>query len=386
MQHFQHPQQSAPLPGSPVHGDAQGARAGGGTGGFRSTKDGAEGSRIREKPLRSALAAGSAGSRVARARGTRGGQPAAGARRLLTVTRRHGDGEGRALHLDGVVGVGRTLAGILGEVVAGGLRPGVLVQFGVQLAAVVRRARRGRRGERPRGRLGAVGRLGQRLGGAVGPPPAAEDPVHLVVVLAYLAGVPVLLQPIPGLVVLPLEALDADAALLGGALEAQLGQAARHVPVHMAVPKVAVQRRLHVRLAPDLQQRPRLQIRPQEAPRVRNHPWPAGVTAMAAHRGEGRREGGREGGTEGAEEGGGEEGGGLMPTRGSPRGRLRQPRQPRCGGKRRRAGPRAPHPGPPPLAARTHANKTFQAPLCTAGTCNKRGGEVAERIIEKENF
>lgn len=241
----------------------------------------------------------------------RGGHPAAGARRLLTVARRHGDGEGWALHLDGVVGVGGAFPGVLGEVVAGGLQLGVLVQLGVHLAAVVRRPRRGRPGERPR-RLGAVGRRGQRLGGAVGAPPAAEDPVHLVVVLAYLAGVPVLLQPVPGLVVLALEALDADAALLGGALEAQLGQAAGHVPVHMAVPKVAVQRRLHVRLAPNLQQRPRLQVRPQEAPRVRDHPWPAGVTAMAAHRGEGgrgrAREGAREGGTEGG--GGGRRGGG----------------------------------------------------------------------------
>lgn len=52
-------QHSAPAaarspPGSPAHGDAQGAGAGGGTGGFGSTKDRAEGSRIRQKPLRRA--------------------------------------------------------------------------------------------------------------------------------------------------------------------------------------------------------------------------------------------------------------------------------------------------------------------------------------------
>lgn len=72
------------------------------------------------------------------------------------VARRHGDGEGGTLHLDGVVGVGRALPGVLGEVVAGGLQLAVLVQLGVHLAAVVRRARGGRPGEWPR-RLRAVG-------------------------------------------------------------------------------------------------------------------------------------------------------------------------------------------------------------------------------------
>lgn len=194
---------------------------------------------------------------------------------VLTLGGRHRDGEGGTLHLDGVLGIGRALARVLGEVVVGGLELGVLVELRVGLAAVVGGARRGRPGVGGGG-LGAVGGLGQRLGQAVGPAPAAEDPVHLVVVLADLAGVPVLLQPVPGLVVLALEALDADAALLRGALEAQLGQAAGHVPVHMAVAKVPVQRRLHVGLAPDLQQRPRLQVGPQEAPRVGDHPRPAG--------------------------------------------------------------------------------------------------------------
>lgn len=257
-----------------------------------------------------------------------------------------------------MVGVGRALAGVLGEVVAGGLQLAVLVQLRVDLAAVVRGARRGRPAEGTQG-LGAVGqRGGGGLGGSVGAPPAAEDAVHLVVVLADLAGVPVLLQPVPGLVVLPLEALDADAALLRGALEAQLGQAARHVPVHMAVAKVAVQRRLHVCLPPDLQQRPRLQVRPEEAPRVGDHPRPAGVTAMAARRGEEGRE------REGRRGGGGGGGRGL-----SARSPLAQG-APAPAPARQAAGSRAPgpasQPGPPP------ARQTFPG-AAAAVTC-KQGG------------
>lgn len=84
--------------------------------------------------------------------------------------------------------------------------------------------------------------------------PCAEDAVHVVVVAADLPGVAVLGEALPGLVVLPLEALDADAALLGGALEAELVEAACHVPVDMTIAEISVQGRLHVRLPPDGQQ------------------------------------------------------------------------------------------------------------------------------------
>uniref|UniRef100_A0A8C9VH82 RAB20, member RAS oncogene family n=1 Tax=Scleropages formosus TaxID=113540 RepID=A0A8C9VH82_SCLFO len=102
-------------------------------------------------------------------------------------------------------------------------------------------------------------------------PPAAQDPLHLVVELAHPVVVAVPPGSLLGLVVLPLEALDSDAALLGRAVEAHLAEPPGHVPVNVAVAKVSVQRRLHVLLAPDVQQRSGLHVRPQEAPRVRQH-------------------------------------------------------------------------------------------------------------------
>uniref|UniRef100_A0A3B3X0Y3 Uncharacterized protein n=1 Tax=Poecilia mexicana TaxID=48701 RepID=A0A3B3X0Y3_9TELE len=67
--------------------------------------------------------------------------------------------------------------------------------------------------------------------------------------------------------VLPLEALDADPALLRGPLETHGPQPAGYVSVDEAVSEVSIQSRLDVLLPPDVQQGPGLYVRPQEAPR-----------------------------------------------------------------------------------------------------------------------
>ncbi|KAL4656978.1 ras-related protein Rab-20, partial [Arapaima gigas] len=96
--------------------------------------------------------------------------------------------------------------------------------------------------------------------------PAAKDPLHLLIELASPVAVAVPPGALLGLVVLPLEALDADPALLRRSFEAHLAEAPGHVPVNVAVAEVSIQRRLDVLLAPDVQQRPGLHVRPQEAP------------------------------------------------------------------------------------------------------------------------
>lgn len=95
----------------------------------------------------------------------------------------------------------------------------------------------------------------------------AQDPLHGVVKLADL----VVLAVVPevallGQQILPLEALDAHPALLRRPLEAHRPQSPGHVSVHEAVSEVSIQSCLDVLLAPDVQQRPGLHVRPQEAP------------------------------------------------------------------------------------------------------------------------
>ena len=81
--------------------------------------------------------------------------------------------------------------------------------------------------------------------------------------------------------VLSLEAFDPHPALFRGPFKPHRPQPPGDVAVHEAVSEVSIQRRLDVLLAPDVQQGPRLHVRPQEAPRcVRLHSgWePAGFT------------------------------------------------------------------------------------------------------------
>lgn len=105
--------------------------------------------------------------------------------------------------------------------------------------------------------------------------PVAQNTLHDVIKLADLVVLPVVSQvALLCQQVLPLEALDADPALLRGPLEAHGPQPAGNVSVDEAVSEVSIQRRLDVLLPPDVQQGPGLYVRPQEAPRrVGLHSW-----------------------------------------------------------------------------------------------------------------
>lgn len=84
-------------------------------------------------------------------------------------------------------------------------------------------------------------------------------------------------------------------------------------------------------------------------------------------------------GRRGAEEGGGEEGGGFSAHTRLSQGAPTPAPAVIIAVRQKTGGSGAPgptsQPRPTPLAACTHANKSFQAPLCAAGTC-KEGGEL----------
>lgn len=70
---------------------------------------------------------------------------------------------------------------------------------------------------------------------------------------------------------LPFEAFDPHPALFRSPFEAHGPQPPGNVAVHEAVTEVSIQSRLDVLIAPDVQQGPRLHVRPQEASCVRLH-------------------------------------------------------------------------------------------------------------------